>query len=313
MTVVAVYRRFYLLFLLICLSSLTLNVNADGRSPMPSPDAKTQAALASLTTTNASIPLAPPEPPLPQQSARTNTSGALIGLDDFRHDPRFAGIDGAGFAVVVIDTGIDLDHPFFGDDNNGDEIADRIVYQYDFADNDADATDVHGHGSNVTSIALSSDVTYTGMAPGADIIHLKVFRDSGSGNFGDVEEALQWVVANAVAYNIVSVNMSLSDPTSNYQAPTAGYYGIGDELAALTGLGVTVVSSSGNRFYTFNGETGVSYPSADPNSFSVGAVFDTDIGAAAYGSGAMAYSSAADRLTPFSQRHQTMSTIFAPG
>ena len=40
---------------------------------------------------------------------------------------------------------------------DGDGQADRIVYQHDFADNDYDASDHNGHGSNVASIAASSD------------------------------------------------------------------------------------------------------------------------------------------------------------
>jgi hypothetical protein len=94
-------------------------------------------------------------------------------------------------------------------------VSDRIVYQYDFADGDADASDVDGHGSNVSSIVASSDSIHTGMAPDADIIHLKVFGDDGGGNFAYVESALQWVVENAATYNIASVNMSLGD-TANW-------------------------------------------------------------------------------------------------
>jgi subtilisin family serine protease len=45
----------------------------------------------------------------------------------------------------------------------------------------------------------------------------------------------------------------------------------------------------------------------------VGAVFDADIGTRTYSSGAQMYSSAADRITPFSQRHAVLSEIFAPG
>ena len=105
----------------------------------------------------------------------TNTSGPLINHDIFLSDPRFAGIDGTGFSTVIIDTGIDLDHSFFGPDADQDNVADRIVYHHDFSDNDNDATDLNNHGSNVSSIVASSDATYGGMAPGADIIALKVF------------------------------------------------------------------------------------------------------------------------------------------
>jgi|GEM_PF-4986881 len=242
---------------------------------------------------------------------QSNDSGPLINIDDFRADSRFAGIDGSGFATVILDTGIDLDHSFFGPDSNNDGIADRIVYSYDFADGDTDASDVSGHGSNVSSIVASSDRTYTGMAPGADIIHLKVFEDSGAGNFSYVEQALQWVVNNAATYNIASVNMSLGD-SGNYDTPQA-LYGIADEMAALAALNVTVVSAAGNDYFNFNSVQGVSYPAADPNSLAISAVFDSNVGAASYGGGARAFSTGADYLTPFSQRHQSLTTVFAPG
>jgi len=46
---------------------------------------------------------------------------------------------------------------------------------------------------------------------------------------------------------------------------------------------------------------------------SVGAVYDSNAGGFAYGTGAIAYSTDADRLTPFSQRHEILTTVFAPG
>lgn len=241
----------------------------------------------------------------------TDVSGPLINLDSFRQDARFSGIDGSGFATVILDTGIDLDHSFFGPDSDGDGISDRIVYSYDFADGDNDASDVNGHGSNVSSIVASSDGVYTGMAPGADIIHLKVFEDAGGGNFSYVEQALQWVVDNAATYNIVSINMSLGDSTNWNTAQSQ--YGIGDELAALADLDVITVSASGNDFYGFDSEQGVSYPSVDPNSLSVGATFDRNAGSMSWGDGSTAYASGADRIVPFSQRHDTLTSIFAPG
>jgi len=241
----------------------------------------------------------------------TDVSGPLINLDDFRADPRFAGINGNGFSTVILDTGIDLNHSFFGPDANSDGVADRIVYQYDFADGDADASDSNGHGSNVSGIVASSDSVHTGMAPGANIIHLKVFTDSGSGNFGYVEQALQWVAANADTYNIASVNMSLGD-TANWNTNQT-LYGISDEIAALAAQDVMVVSAAGNGFYGFGSAQGVSYPAADPNSLAVGAAYDSNAGGFMYGSGAQAYTTGADRITPFSQRHSTLTSIFAPG
>jgi len=248
----------------------------------------------------------------------TQQSGSLINMDDFRNDSRFAGIDGSGYCVVIIDTGIDLDHPYFGPDSDSDGVADRIIFQYDFADGDFDASDQHGHGSNVSSIVGSQDSTNTGMAPGVNIIALKVFEDAGGGNFGYTEAALQWVINNATAYNIVSVNMSLGDVddngnSRNYNTSQA-LYGIHDELSQLATQGVIVVSASGNSFYYHDSQQGVSYPAADEFSLSIGAVYDSGTSGYSYESGAIAYTTAADRICPFSQRGDpNLTTIFAPG
>ncbi|MEW5956577.1 MAG: S8 family serine peptidase [Chloroflexota bacterium] len=291
----------------------------DGPLPEPPPpDVETAAALQMLTTTGSDAPLAPPEPPLDSTDTLpitplTDVSGPLINLDDFITDHRFSNINGSGFSVVILDTGIDLDHPYFGPDSDSNGVADRIVYHYDFADGDDDAGDVNGHGSNVSSIVAASYGAYKGMAPGANIIHLKVFQDGGAGAFGYVESALQWVVANANTYNIASVNMSLGDGGNYSSATPMTWYGIYDELAALAALKVIVASASGNSFYGYGSAPGVSYPAADPNSLSIGAVYDSNAGGFSYGGGAVVYVSGADRITPFSQRHSTLTTIFAPG
>ncbi len=247
------------------------------------------------------------DPILPQ----TSQSSGVINLDQFRNDPRFAGIDGSGYSVVVIDTGIDLDHPFFGPDTDSDGVADRIVYHFDFyGANDSDASDFHGHGSNVASIVGSSDSTFAGMAPGVNIIALKVFPDNSGGAFtSDIEEALQWVVNNQAQYNIVGVNMSIG--SGNVQS--FANVGLSDEYAALAGMGVTTAVASGNSFYSVGSVQGVNILSADPNVLSVGAVYDADIGSVGYFDGGTAITTGPDRITPFTQRHSTLSDIFAPG
>ncbi|MEL7473868.1 MAG: S8 family serine peptidase [Planctomycetota bacterium] len=244
----------------------------------------------------------------------------LIGLTQWRNDPRLDHIDGSGFATVIIDTGIDLDHPGFGPDEDGDGVADRIVFSYDFSDgNDPDASDVDGHGSHVSYTVAGGPVSTdeigffgSGVAPGADVIHLKVFPDGfdvGARRV-DIEEALQWVIANAETYNIASVNLSLGNRT-NFDTAQEGY--ASDEFAALAALDVIVVSAAGNGYAGFNSQ-GVSYPAADANSLAVGAVYDSNIGPVSYGMGSVnAFSTSADQITPFSQRHENLTEIFAPG
>jgi len=273
--------------------------SADGASTDYNLEVSVTPQLSGITTGASDAPI----------QITTDVSSPVINLDDFRPDPRFTGVDGSGFATVIMDTGINLDHPFFGPDEDSDGIADRIVYHYDFADNDLDASDVNGHGSNVSSIVASSDSTFTGIAPGADIIHLKVFTDAGGGNFGYVEQALQWVLENVDTYNIASVNMSIGD-SQNWNTAISGY-GLGDELAALAAQNVIVVSSSGNNYFRYQ-SPGVGYPAADPNSLSIGAVYDSNVGRSPFLE-AEAFTTGTDRITAFSQRHPTLTTVFAPG
>jgi hypothetical protein len=274
-------------------------------------------SLQFLTTTSSEQSLALPVEILDETliTASTSIDGLAesdIKLDGFRADPRFSGIDGHGIAAVVIDTGADLDHPFFGPDADGNGIADRIIYQHDFADADNDASDRAGHGSVISSIIGSEDATYSGVAPGVDLIVLKVFGDNGQGSFGNLEQALQWSVANAVAYHIGVVNLSLGDGGNWSEAVSR--YGIGDELAALAAENVLVVAAAGNNFYQFGSAQGLAYPAADPSVFAVGAVWSGDFGGPwHFSSGAIDFTTGVDRIASFSQRDATRTDIFAPG
>ncbi|MDB9444753.1 CARDB domain-containing protein [Anabaena sp. CS-542/02] len=260
--------------------------------------------VVNVTTTSANIQLHTPNSPIISSETYTTASAEnLINLYEFWADTRFTNIKGQGYSTVIIDTGIDLNHPFFGADNNNDGIADRIIYQYDFADRDDNASDKNNHGSHVASIATS-------VAPDSNLIILKVFRDSGSGYFSDLEAALQWVNSNADTYNIASVNLSLGD-NQNWTT-TTGRYGIGDELAAIANQNVIISAAAGNSFYTFNSQPGLAYPAIDPNVISVGAVWADDFGAQTLGNGAINYTTGADHIASFSQRHPLLD-VFAPG
>jgi subtilisin family serine protease len=236
----------------------------------------------------------------------------LTNVASFRSDPRFQDINGKDTTVVIIDTGIDVDHPLFGPDTNHDGVADRIVYQWDFADNDADASDRMGHGSHIASVIGSADTAYPGVAPDTKLIALKVFKDSGEGNFGFVDQALQWVAAHAVEYHIDVVNLSLGDG-QNWTTPGA-HYGLGEDFATLANDGIIVVAAAGNNFFLSQSTSGVAYPAADPNVIGVGAVWTQDFGGPwRWSSGAIDFTTGADRIASFSQRDAAMTEIFAPG
>ena len=228
-----------------------------------------------------------------QEVIATNSIG-----DDF-------GYDGSGQTVVIIDTGIDFDHTLFGNDFDGDGVADKILFSQDFTNEaDGSAADRNGHGTHVAGIIAGSGDDFPGVAPGASIIALQALTASGAGSGEGLERALQWCVENAEKYGITAINMSLGFGDNS---STAKEWFLTDEILALTQLGVAVVSASGNSYRTFEAP-GVSYPSSDPYSLSVGATFHSDVGAI-FG----ANSSSADQIAPFSQRDPDLTTVFAPG
>ncbi|MFI7276324.1 S8 family peptidase [Streptomyces sp. NPDC049879] len=110
-----------------------------------------------------------------------------------------AGYDGTGVTVAVLDTGISTTHP---------DVADHVVAAENFSDAE-DAEDRDGHGTHVASTATGtgamSDGTYTGVAPGADLINGKVLDDYGSGWESDIVEGMQWAVDEGA--DIVSMSL----------------------------------------------------------------------------------------------------------
>lgn len=103
----------------------------------------------------------------------------LMCLDLVRASPLFSDSAGAGQAVVVLDTGADLDHSFFEPAANG--VSHRIIFQQNFwGANGGPATDLDGHGTHVAGIIGSQNATHMGVAPGSSLIILRVLNPSGS-------------------------------------------------------------------------------------------------------------------------------------
>ncbi|MEM7197454.1 MAG: S8 family serine peptidase, partial [Pseudomonadota bacterium] len=246
-------------------------------------------------------------------STDTRTVNDAVKAKQLMADLRFSNIDGSGHTVVIIDTGIDLNHPFFGPDANGDGVSDRIIRHVNFVSGVRSADDTQGHGTHVAGIAASSDTTYGGVAPGANIIALQVFGPGGTASFRDVEQALQWVISNvgqSNPLNIASVNLSLGSGNFHARATSP----LSDEFIALNNLGVLSVVASGNsNLPAPRTAHGVAQPANDAGVMTVGATFFGNQGGLRAGTGSTNYSSDIDHISSFTQRSTTLLDIFAPG
>jgi subtilisin family serine protease len=230
------------------------------------------------------------------------------------HEARQAfNVDGSGTTVAVLDTGLRTTHwDFVG----------RVAAQRNFTSDNGgereDSSDGHGHGTSVAGIVCAGDL-HVGMAPGARIVPLKVLSNAGGGSFRAVAEALQWVIENRSEHDISAVCMSFGDGGNH---PSDGKFAddaIGARIQRLTELGIACCTAAGNDYFRHSSVQGMSYPAVFRDSLSVGAVYDEDEGSFRYASGAEAFGTRRDRITPFSQRlHEKIggacaTDIFAPG
>ncbi len=182
------------------------------------------------------------------------------GLNNVRTDYGFTGI---GQTVAVIDSGIAYDHFALG---NGFGSNYRVVGGWDFTgENDANPYDdgpSGSHGTHVAGIVGGDSGNDTGVAPGVDLVALRVFDDVGAGYFSWVENALDWVHTNRNNFEnpITAINLSLG--VSGWNAETIpSWANLEDEFAQLEADGIFIAVSAGNSFTSYNA-SGLSYPAA---------------------------------------------------
>jgi subtilisin family serine protease len=197
----------------------------------------------------------------PHAASRTTSPAEGHGWQEVAYARSEFGLRGAGQTVVVIDSGIAYDHVALG---SGFGAGTRVVGGWDFAENDANPYDdgpAGFHGTHVAGIIGSSDRRYSGVAPGVNLVGLRVFDDQGAGTFSYVEKALQWVHVHKsdFANPITTVNLSLGASWNSGSVPS--WSTIEDELRTLNQDGIFVAVSAGNSFRTY-GTPGLSYPAA---------------------------------------------------
>lgn len=179
------------------------------------------------------------------------TMRASTGATDLHDD----GIDGSGVGVALLDTGI-ADHP---------DLAGRVVASVDLT-SENNYTDSYGHGTFLAGLIAgdgsSSGGRYTGMAPGAHLMSVKVSGADGAITLGQVLYGLQLIDASKETYGIRVVALALSSP------PTAGPDPLVMAVERLWADGLVVVAAAGNTGTTAGA---VSSPGIDPYIITTGA------------------------------------------
>lgn len=208
-----------------------------------------------------------------------------------------SGKTGAGTTVAVLDTGADFTLPAFGSCTTPGASGCAVVVAQDFAPNDNLRDDSSRHGTNVSAIVL-------GVAPGAKIAALDVFRSDGLAYSSEILAALDWVIQHKETYNITAVNLSLGGGSAT---SACGSDIFATALANVRSAGIVPVVASGNNGFT----NALSSPACAPAAVSVGAVYDAGMGPVGWSSCTDATTDA-DKVTCFSNSASFL-TLLAPG
>ena len=228
------------------------------------------------------------------------SSNPIIGADT----AWASGFDGSGWAVAVLDTGVDKTHPFFATDS-------KVVSEACFSTNNTESVSVCpgnvtsstatdsglncssevndcDHGTHVAGSVAGNDhlgPNY-GVGQGATLISVQVFsrfdkvQDCGAGNapcvlawVSDQVAALERVFEIRNDFSIAAVNMSLggetyADETSCDDAEPARKLAI-DNLRSV-GIGTVIASGNGSH------PSRISTPACISSAISVGATTDAD-------------------------------------
>lgn len=193
---------------------------------------------------------------------------AATGLDNVAEQ---FGLTGAGQTVAIIDSGITWDHVALG---QGYGPGYRVVGGWDFAEDDDQPYDDGPsgfHGTHISGVIGSDYEGNLGVAPGVDLVSLRVFNDVGEGQLEWVENALRWVHENQHSFEspITTVNISIGTLWHGEDVPEWGT--LEDELQQLYESGIVVTASAGNSFAD-NPTEGLSYPATSQYVLPVGSV-----------------------------------------
>jgi serine protease AprX len=147
------------------------------------------------------------------------------------------GNTGAGVGIAVLDTGVSAVQDLSG----------RLMQGPDLSGEGNNAVDSFGHGTVMAGIAAGDGKAAgasprTGVAPGANVISVKVAGANGATDVSTVLAGLSWVGAFKDTYNIKVLNLSWGVPST--QDPSIDP--IDYAVERLWGLGVTVVVAAGN-------------------------------------------------------------------
>lgn len=176
-------------------------------------------------------------PPAPAGLADQNAPPGNWGLRQVGAEAAWKLADGSGVVVAVLDSGVRTDQP---------DLAGRLLPGWNAIANNSNTNDDSGHGTYVAGIIAGEDGGgVDGVAPGVEILPVKILDSQDSGSTANLVAGINYAVAQGAQV----INIS-ADGFTNAQ-------GLDDALANAEAHNVVVVAAAGN-----SGKEEYSYPAA---------------------------------------------------
>jgi serine protease AprX len=185
-------------------------------------------------------------------------------------------LTGSGIGVALIDSGVN-GHPDLL--TTGFLPFSRVVYNQSFVAGDSSTADAYGHGTHIAGLiagdGLSStgfifSQTFKGIAPGANIVNLRVLDANGSGTDSQVIAAIGQAISLKSKYNIKVINLSLGRGV--FESYKLDPLCQAVERAWKSGIVVVVAAGNNGRYLPTGGYATVTSPGNDPYALTVGAM-----------------------------------------
>ena len=157
----------------------------------------------------------------------------------------------------------------------------RVVYQQSFVPGNSSTSDQYGHGTHVAGLIAGDgsgstgpfyNKTFKGIAPGANIVNLRVLDANGASTDSVVIAAINQAISLKSKYNIRVINLSLGRAVYESYKLDPLCQAVEKALAWKNGIVVVVAAGNNGRYQPTNGYATITSPGNDPYVITVGAM-----------------------------------------